>query len=304
MAPSANVVTKDGWSSVSYGWTCGHCGLERLWFSSKQCRRCGAPKPAGAAHDAPADAAPAPRRNRKRGSRPAQKQTSTSEVSAAKAFEVLKNNVFLKDSQALAAAQSDMEKAVEADKLAKRRARPPEAAIQSSYSALSSRQAALAKAKEKVVELEEKAKKANEALEEAKQKAEKLQGEIDQLQQEYPQNKDCLNQSSDPAKHLASLRDSFQVLSGRDEAGPLLAQLENAFAGLSSMLAEATPTPMATDGLDDQDLQMDKESDIANDKLALDRMVQRSCEGLPEDEREAKKAKIAQFAELLQPRRF
>ena len=47
MVPGTNNVSKDGWSSVAYGWTCGHCGLERIWFSSKCCRRCGAPMPAG-----------------------------------------------------------------------------------------------------------------------------------------------------------------------------------------------------------------------------------------------------------------
>ena len=35
MAPGANNVSKDGWSSVSFGWSCGRWGLERLWFLSK-----------------------------------------------------------------------------------------------------------------------------------------------------------------------------------------------------------------------------------------------------------------------------
>ena len=30
MAPGANSVSKDGWSCVSYGWTCCHCGLEQV----------------------------------------------------------------------------------------------------------------------------------------------------------------------------------------------------------------------------------------------------------------------------------
>ena len=64
MVPGRVDVAKDGWSRVSYGRTCGHCGLERLCFSSSVCRRCGAPKPAGSS------AAPAAR---KRGMRPTQK---------------------------------------------------------------------------------------------------------------------------------------------------------------------------------------------------------------------------------------
>ena len=95
------------------------------------------------------------------------------------------------------------------------------------------------------------------------------------------------------------MRETFQAVSGKSEAQPLFAQIETAFAGLASLLAAATPTPMATDAPDDQELQMDKERDPSHDGLAWARSCQRSLEGLPEEEREAKKAKIA---ELLEPR--
>ena len=299
MAPSANVVTKDGWSHVSYGWTCSHCGLERLWFSSKQCRRCGAPKPSGSSRS-PDAAAPAPRQNRKRGARPAPKQATTPEVSLAKAFDVLKSHERLQDSQALALVQQEMEQAVEADKLAKRQARTPEVAMQSSLSAINSRRAALAKAQAKVSELEEAAKKANEAVDEAKQKAEKLQGEIDKLQKEYDQDLARLTKHADPVTHLQNnVREAFQVVSDKPEAQPFIAPMETALAGLSGLLAIATPTPMATDVGDDKDLQMGDASELSSDAIAAARTYQRSLEGLPEEEREAKKAK---FAELTAPR--
>ena len=105
MAQSANVVTKDGWSSVSYGWTCSHCGLERLWFSSKQCRRCGAPKPSSAP-SSPDAAAQVPRRNQKRGNRPTQKLSTPPQVSLAKAFDVFKHHERFKDSHVLAGSHS------------------------------------------------------------------------------------------------------------------------------------------------------------------------------------------------------
>ena len=125
MAPSANVVTKDGWSSVSYVWTCSHCGLERLWFLSKQCRRCGVSKPAGAP-SSPDAAAQVPRRSRKRDNRPTQKLSTPPEVSLAKAVDVLKKHERFEGSNMLAAVQQEMEQTVEAEKLAKRQARTPE----------------------------------------------------------------------------------------------------------------------------------------------------------------------------------
>ena len=180
MAPGVNFVSKDGWSSVSYGWTCNHCGLERLWFSSKQCRRCGAPKHNGA-QSSPAAAAQVPRRNRKRGARPTQKPSAPPEYNLAKVLNGLKENEHFKDSEELAAMQAKMEHAWEPDKLAKRQARTPEVAVQAAFSALPNRKAAMAKSQAKISELEEAAQKAAEAVEEAKQKAEKLQGEIDKL---------------------------------------------------------------------------------------------------------------------------
>ena len=243
MAPGVNFVSKDGWSSVSYGWTCSHCGLERLWFSSKQCRRCGAPKPNGA-QSSPAAAAQVPRRIRKRGARPTQKPSTPPEYNLAKVLDGLKDNEHFKDSEELAAMQAKMEQAWEADKLAKRQARTPEVAVQAAFSALQNRKAAMAKSQAKISELEEAAQKAAEAVEEAKQKAEKLQGEIDKLSKEYDEELARLVKPSDPVSNLQSnVRAAFQALSGNPEAQPLIAQLETAFTGLSSLLAAATPTP-------------------------------------------------------------
>ena len=81
------------------------------------------------------------------------------------------------------------------------------------------------------------------------------------------------------------------------ESQPLIAQLETAFTGLSSLLAAATPTPMATEVRDDEELQPDKEKDISHEGLAVARAFERSLEGLPEEEREAKKAKMVEYVE-------
>ena len=91
------------------------------------------------------------------------------------------------------------------------------------------------------------------------------------------------------------MRETLQAVSGKSEAQLLSAQIESAFAGLASLVAAATPTPMATDGPDDQELQMDKERETSSTRS----WRQRSLEALPEEEREAKKAKIA---EILGPR--
>ena len=248
-----------------------------------------------------AAAAQVPRRNRKRGSRPAQKQSNPSVVNLAKAWEVFKNHEHFKDSEELAAMQAKMEQACEADKLAKGQARTPEVAVQSTLSAIHSRKAALAKSQDKISEQEAAAKKANEAVEEAKQEAEKLQGEIDKLQKECVEDLARLVKPSAPVTHLQSnVREAFQAVSGKPEAQPFIAQMETALAGLPGLLAIATPTPMATDVCDDEDLQVGKENDISNDALAVARAFQRSLEGLAEEEREAKKAK---FPELVEPSR-
>ena len=93
------------------------------------------------------------------------------------------------------------------------------------------------------------------------------------------------------------MRAAFQALSGNPEAQPLIAQLETAFTGLSSLLAAATPTPMATEVRDDEELQLDKEKDISHEALAVARAFERSLQGLPEEEREAKKAKMVEYVE-------
>ena len=150
--------------------------------------------------------------------------------------------------------QAKMEQAWEADKLAKRQARTLEVAVQAAFSALQNRKAAMAKSQAKISELEEAAQKAAEAVEEAKHKAEKLQGEIDKLSKEYDEELARLTKPSDPVSNLQSnVRAAFQALSGNPEAQPLIAQLETAFTGLSSLLAAATPTPMATKGRDDEE---------------------------------------------------
>ena len=233
-----------------------------MWFSSKQCRRCGAPKPNGA-QSSPAVAAQVPRRNHKRGARPTQKPSAPPEYNLAKVLDGLKENEHFKDSEELAAMQAKMEQAWEADKLAKRQARTPEVAVQAAFSALQNRKAAMAKSQAKISELEEAAQKAAEAVEEAKQRAEKLQGEIDKPSKEYDEELARFTKPSDPVSNLQSnVRAAFQALSGNPEAQPLIAQLESAFTGVSSLLA-ATPTPMATEVRDDEELQLDKEKDIS-----------------------------------------
>ena len=192
------------------------------------------------------------------------------EYNLAKVLDGLKDNEHFKGSEELAAMQAKMEQAWEADKLAKRQARTPEVAVQAAFSALQNRKAAMAKSQAKISELEEAAQKAAEAVEEAKQKAEKLQGEIDKLSKEYDEELARLVKPSDPVSNLQSnVRAAFQALSGNPEAQPLIAQLETAFTGLSSLLAAATPTPMATEVRDDEELQLDKEKDISHEALAV-----------------------------------
>ena len=297
MAPGANFVSNYGWSSVSCGWTCGHCGLERLWFSSKQRLRCRAPKPAGAP-SSPVAAAQVPRRNRKQGARPTQKPSNPPEYNLAKVLDGLKDNEHFKDSEEPAAMQAKMEQAWEADTLAKRQARTPEVAVQSALSALQNRKAALAKSQDKISELEAAAKKAAEAVEEAKQKAEKLHGEVDKLQTENDEDVARLVKPSDPVTNLQSnVCAAFLAVSGNLEAQPLIAQLETAFTGLSSLLAAATPTPVATEVRDDEELQLDKEKDISHEAWAFARAFERSLQGLPDEEREAKQAKMVEYVE-------
>ena len=152
--------------------------------------------------------------------------------------------------------------------------------------------------KTKITELEAAANQAAEAVEEAKQKAEKLQGEIDKLQTEYDEEVARFVKPSDPVTHLQkTVREAFQALSGNLKAQPFTYLLETAFTGLSSLLAAATPTPMATDVRDDIDLQTDKGKATSNEAMAVARAFERSLEGLPEDEREAKKAKMVQYVE-------
>ena len=280
MVQGVNNVSKDGWSSVSYGWTCGYCGLERSWFSSKCCRRCGAPKLDGSP-SAPGAAAQVPRRTRKRGARPASKSSAPPEVNLAKMLDGLQENEHFKGTEVLAAMEAKVEQARETDKLAKHQARTPEVAVHSVSSALPNRKATLAKTQAKVFELEAAAKAAVEAVEEAEQQvAKELSRQV---------------KTSDPVTHLQkSLGEAFHSLPGSVEAQPLLSQLELAFTGTSSMLAAATPTPPATDARNnDIDMQPDKVLSVE----AVARACARSLEGLPEDESEAKKQKFVEYVE-------
>ena len=135
-------------------------------------------------------------------------------------------------------------------------------------------------------------------MEEAKLKAEKLQGEIDKVSKEYDEELARLTKPSDPVSNLQSnVRAAFQALSGNPEAQPLIAQLETAFTALSSLLAAATLTPMATEVRDDEELQLDKEKDISHEACAFARAFERSLQVLPEEEREVKKAKMVEYVE-------
>ena len=91
-----------------------------------------------------------------------------------------------------------------------------------------------------------------------------------------------------------SVREAFQAVSGCVEAQPLLTQLDLSFTGLSSMLAAATPKPLATDERND-DIDMQPDKAVSADAVA--RAFELSLEGLPEDEREARKQKFWEFVE-------
>ena len=105
--------------------------------------------------------------------------------------------------------QAKAEKSWEANKLAKRNARPPETAVHDVSTTLHRQKAAQAKEQAKLVELEAAAKAAAEAVEQAKQKAIKRQEDIDRLQAEYDQELARLVQTKDSVTHLQkSLRDS------------------------------------------------------------------------------------------------
>ena len=155
----------------------------------------------------------------------------------------------------------------------------------------------MAKSQTKITELEAAAKQAAEAVEEAKQKAEKLQGEIDKLQTEYDEEVARLVKPSDPVTHLQNnVREAFQALSGNLEAQPLISRLETAFTGLSSLLAAATPTPMVNDMRRHRRAAGQREG-LSERSNGVARALKRSLEGLPEEEREAKKAKIVEYVE-------
>ena len=92
------------------------------------------PKSAGSS-DVPATAAGGTRRRRKRVARPSTMQSKLPEGNNGKLLEELQKIKF-KDSEKLPAVQAKAGNAVEADKLAKRNARPPETAVHSVSTAL------------------------------------------------------------------------------------------------------------------------------------------------------------------------
>ena len=92
------------------------------------------------------------------------KPSTPLEVNLAKILDGLKDNEHFKDSAELAAMQAKVAKALAADKLAKRNARPPETAVHSVSSALQRNKVAQAKEQAKLAELEEAAKKAAESV--------------------------------------------------------------------------------------------------------------------------------------------
>ena len=58
---------------------------------------------------------------------------------------------------------------------------------------------------------------------------------------------------------------------------------------------------MATEGRDNEELQLDQEKDISHEALAFVRTFERSLQGLPDEEREAKKAKMVEYAQQARP---
>ena len=224
------------------------------------------------------------------------KPSTLTEVNLAKRLDECKENEHFKGSEELAAMQTKVEQAWEADKLAKRQARTPEVAVHSVSTALQRQKATQAKTQAKLVELEAAARAAVEAVEEARQKVVKQQAEIDKLQEDHEAELARLVKTSDPVTHhQKSVRAAFKALplwKCCSSAPPNTAG--NASTGLSSMLAAAAPTPQATDACND-DIDMLPDKAISAEAVAW--AFERSQEGLPEDEREAKKQKFVEFVE-------
>ena len=100
-------------------------GLAAIAASSVCVFRASCAGDAVGAPGAPDAAAQVTRRNRKRGTRFAQKPSTIPEVNLVKVLDGLKDNEHFKGSEELAAMQAKAEQAWEADKLAKRQARTP-----------------------------------------------------------------------------------------------------------------------------------------------------------------------------------
>ena len=197
------------------------------------------------------------------------KPAAPPEENLAKLLDGFKVSELFKDTEELAATQPKAAKAWEANKLAKRNARPPKTAVRDVSTALQRQKTAQAKEQAKLVELEAAAKAAADAVEEAKQKAIKRQEDIDRLQAKYDQELARLIQTKDSVT-----RDAFQALSGCVEVQPLLSQMASAFTG---MLAAVTPTPAATDERnDDIDMQPDKGLTVEAVARALHAVVGRT----------------------------
>ena len=226
-------VEKDAWSSVSYGWTCGH--FEQMLPSIRGSE----------------DRWPSVLLQPRLGTRPMSKPSTPPEANLAKLLDKLKANEHFKGSEELAAMQVKAEKACEADKLAKRDARTPETAVHSVSTALQRDKAAQAKEQAKLVESEEAAKAAVEAVEEAKQKSVTRQEEIDGLQAEYDLELARLVPTSDSvAHHQKSLRDTFHALASRLEARSLITHLDAAVAAVTR--TTPSPTPLLEPSLENE----------------------------------------------------
>ena len=197
MAPGANNVSNDGWSSVSYGWTCGHCGLERLWFSSKLCWRCGAPKPTGAPGAPDARGGTDSEAHVQRHSRPTLHRSIWQSLwTGSKTTSISRIRRSWQQCKLRRSRLGKLTSSPNAKHALQR------LQVQSALSALQSRKAAMPKSQTKITELEVAAKEAAEAVDEAKQKAEKLQVEVDKLQTEYDEEVARLVKPSDPVTHL------------------------------------------------------------------------------------------------------
>ena len=144
----------------------------------------------------------------------------------------LKKNERIKEWEEFVTLQTKADQMLEADKLAKRNARPPETAVYSVATALQRHKSLQEKEQAMLVEVDEAAQKAAKAADEAKDKAVKRQEEIDRLQADYERERArlVLASESDSKLHTA-LRDTFHALSDHAEARTLFCRLGHGHVG-------------------------------------------------------------------------